>query len=96
MVFDNETQKVPLDDGTVAGGNSATYYSYDIHGNVDTLLQDYRLGMGQIACSGDTANRFKKMVYSYDLISGKVNDVAYHRALPINITIIIITMPRTG
>ena len=60
---------------------------YDIHGNVDTLLQDYRLGMGQIACSGDTANRFKKILYSYDLISGEVNDVAYHSVLLTNIAI---------
>jgi hypothetical protein len=24
--------------------NAATYYTYDIHGNVDTLLQDYKTG----------------------------------------------------
>ncbi len=78
MVFDDENQKAFLSDGTVAGGNSATYYSYDIHGNVDTLLQDYKTGMGAIACGANNpGNRFKKMVYSYDLISGKVNDVAY-------------------
>lgn len=78
MVFDDENQKNFLSDGTVAGGNSATYYSYDIHGNVDTLLQDYKTGMGAIACGANNpGNRFKKMVYSYDLISGKVNDVAY-------------------
>ena len=42
-------------------------------------MQDYRTGMGSISCTSDTlkGNRFKKMVYSYDLISGKVNDVAY-------------------
>jgi len=77
MVFDDEDQKSFLDDGTVSGGNSATYYSYDIHGNVDTLLQDYNLGMGDIVCDTIERNRFKKMVYYYDLISGKVNDVAY-------------------
>src|SRR5205085_5290317 len=59
--------------------DAATFYTYDIHGNVDTLLQDYYTGMGAIECTEDTmrGNRFKKMVYSYDLISGKVNDVAY-------------------
>lgn len=78
MVFDDENQKNFLSDGTISGGNSATYYSYDIHGNVDSLLQDYRTGMGAIACgSNNPGNRFKKMVYSYDLISGKANDVAY-------------------
>ena len=56
--------------------NGATYYTYDIHGNVDTLLQDY----------GNSANanimnlaghRFKRIAYNYDLISGKVNMVSY-------------------
>lgn len=49
-----------------------TIYSYDIHGNVDTLLQDFR-GSN----FGATFNRFKKIAYDYDLISGKVNKVAY-------------------
>ena len=52
---------------------TATFYSYDIHGNVDTLLQDFKSGI--MATSGN--NRFKKIVYQYDLISGKVNQVAY-------------------
>jgi RHS repeat-associated protein len=52
---------------------AATYYSYDIHGNVDTLLQDLKQAMA----NGNEPNRFKKMVYDYDLISGKVNRVAY-------------------
>ncbi|MEO6549320.1 MAG: LamG-like jellyroll fold domain-containing protein [Ferruginibacter sp.] len=58
--------------------NSATFYSYDIHGNVDTLYQDYKTGMGSIKCGVvPNGNRFKKIIYNYDLISGKVNDVAY-------------------
>jgi RHS repeat-associated protein len=52
---------------------TASYYSYDIHGNVDTLLQDYRSGMMQ----QHGLNRFKLMAYRYDLISGKVNQVHY-------------------
>jgi RHS repeat-associated protein len=51
---------------------AATFYSYDIHGNVSTLLQDYRQGV-----MNDANNRFKKIEYHYDLISGKVNEVAY-------------------
>jgi len=51
---------------------AATFYSYDIHGNVDTLLQDYKVGV-----MNDANNRFKKLVYNYDLISGKVNMVTY-------------------
>jgi RHS repeat-associated protein len=51
---------------------AATFYSYDPHGNVDSLLQDY--GLGSIMSAN---NRFKLMVYNYDLISGKVNQVSY-------------------
>jgi len=55
---------------------SATYYSYDIEGNVDTLVQDYKQG------AMDQNNRFKKIVYNYDLVSGKVNSVAYQANQP--------------
>ncbi|MDB5250687.1 MAG: repeat protein [Segetibacter sp.] len=55
---------------------TATYYSYDIHGNVDTLLQDYK-GLPAMGATGISSNRIKKVVYRYDLISGKVNHVAY-------------------
>lgn len=51
---------------------SATFYSYDIHGNVKTLLQDFNSG-----AANNVANRFKKIRYDYDLISGKVNMVSY-------------------
>ena len=51
---------------------NASFYSYDIHGSVDTLLQFYKEGPMYTYY-----NRFKKMVYQYDLISGKVNLVAY-------------------
>jgi RHS repeat-associated protein len=57
---------------TDASQYHASFYSYDIHGNVDTLLQDYN---GIAEMSG--GNRFKRMVYDYDLISGKVNMVSY-------------------
>ena len=57
---------------------TATYYSYDIGGNVDTLVQDYTIK------SLDSANNrfFKKIAYQYDLISGKVNSVAYNAGQP--------------
>ena len=56
---------------------TATHYSYDILGNVDTMLQDYRLGV-----MNDNNNRLKKIVYDYDLVSGKVNQVSYQPGLP--------------
>jgi RHS repeat-associated protein len=52
--------------------NASTYYSYDILGNVDTLVQDYNIGS-----MGVNGNRFKKIVYDFDLFSGKVNQVTY-------------------
>ncbi|MFT3703002.1 MAG: RHS repeat-associated core domain-containing protein [Agriterribacter sp.] len=56
---------------------SATYYTYDIHGNVDTLLQDFGNSDGIANAMNQSANRFKRIVYNYDLISGKVNQVSY-------------------
>ena len=52
---------------------TATYYSYDVHGNVDELVQDYN----GLASMVDASQRFKKMTYNFDLISGKVNEVCY-------------------
>ncbi|MBV8255407.1 MAG: AHH domain-containing protein [Chitinophaga sp.] len=52
--------------------NHGTFYSYDIHGNVDTLLQDFR---GSVM--DNKMNRFKAIAYDYDLVSGKVNKVSY-------------------
>jgi RHS repeat-associated protein len=53
--------------------HTGTFYTYDIHGNVDTLLQDYS-GVGAMS---STSNGQKRLVYNYDLISGKVNQVSY-------------------
>jgi RHS repeat-associated protein len=47
-------------------------YSYDVHGNVDTLVQDF-----QYLLSVYTAHRFKRTVYTYDLLSGNVRSVQY-------------------
>ncbi len=52
--------------------NNATHYSYDIHGNVNILIQDYP-DLGLI----DESQEFKRMDYSYDLISGNVLQVSY-------------------
>jgi RHS repeat-associated protein len=52
---------------------AATFYSYDPHGNVDSLLQDF----DSLSVMGLAHNRFKLMTYDYDLISGKVNQVSY-------------------
>ncbi|WP_165806676.1 RHS repeat domain-containing protein [Chitinophaga parva] len=66
----------------LAGGYdraSATYYSYDVHGNVKELLQEFNSGM-----TGDnsTLGHYKKIAYNYDLISGKVNTVSFNPGQP--------------
>lgn len=59
--------------------NAASFYSYDIHGNVDTLVQDYGSSTTGVANIMNTnGNRWKKIVYAYDLVSGKVNQVGYN------------------
>ncbi|PSL34430.1 hypothetical protein, partial [Chitinophaga ginsengisoli] len=65
-------------DSLNGGGHSvATFYTYDVLGNVDTLLQDYREGKMGLA-----GHRFKRIAYNYDLISGKINEVAYQPGAP--------------
>ncbi len=53
---------------------TAVEYNYDIHGNVDSLLNIASQGsiMNSFGC-----NAFKLIAYKYDLISGKVNEVHY-------------------
>ena len=52
---------------------TGTFYTYDIHGNVETVLQDY----GGVSEMQGTSNSQKRIEYDYDLISGKVNIVSY-------------------
>ncbi len=47
-----------------------THYSYDIHGNVDILLQENASLIG-------TDDNYKRIDYEYDLISGNVNKISY-------------------
>ena len=55
--------------------NAATHYSYDVDGNVQTLLQENR-------SLKSIHEDFKRTDYQYDLISGKVNTVMYQRGHP--------------
>jgi hypothetical protein len=52
---------------------TASFYTYDIQGRVDTLLKDFA-GIPEMA---GVSQRFKKMAYNYDLVGGKVNLVSY-------------------
>ncbi|HTM65468.1 MAG TPA: RHS repeat-associated core domain-containing protein [Flavipsychrobacter sp.] len=51
---------------------NALHYSYDIAGNVKTLVHDLRTVL-------DPLLRFKRVDYEYDLYSGKVMMVSYNR-----------------
>ncbi|MBY0537295.1 MAG: hypothetical protein K2P88_15695, partial [Chitinophagaceae bacterium] len=58
---------------------NATIYTYDVHGNVDTLVQDFGSSavVSNVMNRANSYNRFKKIAYNYDLVSGKVNMVTY-------------------
>jgi RHS repeat-associated protein len=58
----------------------AGHYHYDIHGNVDTLLQDNQ--QLSLISTSLQPQRFKKIIYDFDLISGNVNLVSYQDGEP--------------
>ncbi|HTE12000.1 MAG TPA: hypothetical protein VK645_13545, partial [Chitinophagaceae bacterium] len=77
----NRVAYTTLTDGySSTGYNTGSFYSYDIHGNVDTLLQDFGSSTQLTTANimNRNSNRWIRMVYRYDLISGKVNQVAYN------------------
>jgi RHS repeat-associated protein len=63
--------------GDEADYTNASHYSYDIHGNVQELVQED----STLRALDDVANSryqsYKTFEYSYDLISGNVNMLAY-------------------
>jgi RHS repeat-associated protein len=67
---------VTVSDNPANGYNYGTHYSYDIHSNVKTLVQEYT------ALPTTDNNRYKRVDYKYDLISGKVNEVKYQAGQP--------------
>lgn len=57
------------------GGTYATHYSYDIHGNVEELVQENpELNSYN---NGTVFLRYKQIRYKYDLVSGNVKEVLY-------------------
>ncbi len=63
---------------SVTDYNHATFYSYDVHGNVKTLIQDFK---AEFYIAGEEYHRFKRMDYDYDLVSGNVNRFIYQPGL---------------
>lgn len=60
------------DDGNVSKYQSAIYYSYDVSGNVQSMLYDIQELAG-------LKEQYKRIDYDYDLVSGKVNKVYYQK-----------------
>ena len=56
---------------------AATYYSYDISGNVKTLTQENTALKTREAAYVTGSTGLKQIKYEYDLVSGKVNKVLY-------------------
>ncbi|OFY82815.1 MAG: hypothetical protein A3F72_01650 [Bacteroidetes bacterium RIFCSPLOWO2_12_FULL_35_15] len=66
-----------IDHNGDGNNEQGSIYSYDIHGNVKTLIQDFTsLGIT------NSSQRYKRMDYDYDLVSGKVNQVSYQAGQP--------------
>ncbi len=63
------------DDGTLTTYDHATHYSYDIHGGVNRMVQDFP----ELDHLPD--QRYKVTEYEYDLLSGNVLQVSYQRGL---------------
>lgn len=59
-----------VDDQNDATYDYATHYSYDVHGNVDVMIQEDP----SLAHLGQ---QYKTMHYDYDLFNGNVHEVAY-------------------
>ena len=56
----------------------ATHFSYDIDGNANSVLQENRkLAIGSGAGTNVTDERYNRIDYFYDLVSGNVNKVSY-------------------
>ncbi|NHF58984.1 hypothetical protein FK220_006515 [Flavobacteriaceae bacterium TP-CH-4] len=57
-----------------ASYDNAMFYHYDIHGNVQELVQHNKL---MVIDASNPRSGMKKVLYEYDLISGNVNQVTY-------------------
>jgi len=70
---------VLLSSGSNPAGNrqAATYYSYDISGNVKVLTQENTALKTREASYVTGSTGLKQVKYEYDLVSGKVNKVLY-------------------
>ncbi|MCA1762428.1 MAG: hypothetical protein LC664_05480, partial [Flavobacteriales bacterium] len=64
-------------ENTVHDYDNAIHYSYDIHGNVNSMYVEIG-SLNEL----DANQRLKKIDYKYDLVSGNVKEVIYQDGLP--------------
>lgn len=67
----------PYYTGTDSKYTSASHYSYDIHGNVKELVQEDSTLRGLDDAGNSRYQSYKTFEYTYDLVSGNVNMLAY-------------------
>ncbi len=72
LTYDYRTEDRPLEDF-----ETAIFYNYDIHGNVDEMSQ--KLSSTIIFDENQPNGILKRVNYKYDLISGNVNEVIYQK-----------------
>jgi YD repeat-containing protein len=66
-------------DGTDTDYDNASHYSYDLHGNVEELVQENPDLADLDDVSDGIYQTFKNVQYTYDLVSGKVNELWYNK-----------------
>ena len=81
--FDTDPATLLVDDDPTTYEH-ATHYTYDIHGNVSTMVQDHpQLGADAgTPYTGCRDHRYKHINYAHDLISGNVKRVDYQKDQP--------------
>ena len=66
---------ISIDENGDGNYQHATYFTYDVHGNVKSLLQDN-------PSLASLNQQYKRVDYAYDLVSGNVNQVHYQNGKP--------------
>ncbi|RFN58801.1 RHS repeat protein [Marixanthomonas ophiurae] len=72
--YDDSTNTPPSQREIPLKYDALTHYTYDVLGNVETLWQENRAIPGAFA-----QHRVKRLDYTYDLVSGNVNQVSYQK-----------------
>uniref|UniRef100_UPI0025B8D958 DUF6443 domain-containing protein n=1 Tax=Flavobacterium sp. UBA7682 TaxID=1946560 RepID=UPI0025B8D958 len=72
LTFDTADISTPLENN-----ETAIFYNYDIHGNVEEMAQ--RISPDILNVDGQPNGVVKRVNYEYDLISGNVNKVIYQK-----------------